>query len=109
MTDPGRPVYLHHIPATGGAQGAQMAQVCSSVDLPGAAAEDTYLLRANGNQSHEVWEVSDPSNPTFVTTVARRAVRLVARYVPLTAVPGDMGDRGLSIRRERGYWSGRRS
>lgn len=86
MTDPGRPVYLHHIPATGGAQGAQMAQVYSGVDLPGAAAEDTYLLRANGNQSHEVWEVSDPSNPTFVTTVARRAVRLVARYVPLTAV-----------------------
>jgi len=30
-------------------------------------------------------------------------------YVPLTAVPGDKGDRGLSIRRERGYWSGRRS
>ncbi len=71
VTDPGRPVYLHHIPATGGAQGAQMVQVCSGADLPGAAAEDAYLLRANGNQSHEVWAVSDPSNPTFVTTVAR--------------------------------------
>ncbi len=71
VTDPRRPVYLHHIPASGGAQGAQMVQVCSGADLPGAVADETYLLRANGNQSHEVWEVSDPSNPTFVTTVAR--------------------------------------
>ena len=64
-------MYLHHIPATGGAEGAQMVQVCSGVDLPGAGADETYLLRTNGNQSHEVWDVSDPANPSLVTTVAR--------------------------------------
>ena len=71
VTDPARPVYLHHIPATGGAQGAQMVQVCSGAELPGADAGETYLLRANGNQSHEIWDVSDPSTPSLVTTVAR--------------------------------------
>ena len=71
VTDPARPVYLHHIPATGSAQGAQMVQVCSGEDLPRANAEETYLLRTNGNQTHEVWNVSDPSDPAFVTTVAR--------------------------------------
>ena len=71
VTDPASPVYLHHIPATGGAQGAQMVQVCSGADLPGADAGETFLLRANGNESHEIWDVSDPSNPSLVTTVAR--------------------------------------
>lgn len=71
VTDPARPVYLHHISATGSAEGAQMVQVCSGDDLPRANAEETYLLRANGNQSHEVWNVSDPSDPAFVTTVTR--------------------------------------
>ena len=71
LTDPASPVYLHHIPATGGAQGAQMVQVCSGADLPGADAGETFLLRANGNESHEIWDVSDPSNPSLVTTVAR--------------------------------------
>ena len=71
VTDPTRPVYLYHIPASGDAQGSQMVQVCSGNDLPGADADETYLLRANGNQSHELWNVSDPSDPTFVTTVAQ--------------------------------------
>ena len=70
VTDPARPVYLHHIPATGDATGAQMVQVCSGADLPGADPGETYLLRANGNQSHELWDVSDPADPTLVTTVA---------------------------------------
>lgn len=70
VTDPARPVYLHHIPATGDAQGAQMVQVCSGADLPGADPGATYLLRANGNQSHELWDVSNPADPAFVTTVA---------------------------------------
>ena len=47
-----------------------MVQVCSGADLQGADPEATYLLRANGNQSHELWDVSDPGDPTLVTTVA---------------------------------------
>ena len=71
VTDPASPVYLHHIPATGDAQGAQMVQVCSGADLPGADPGETYLLRTNGNQSHELWDVSHPTDPHFVTTIAR--------------------------------------
>jgi hypothetical protein len=71
VTDPASPAYLHHIPATGGARGAQMVQVCSGAELPGADAGETYLLRANGNESHEVWDVSDPARPSLVVTVAR--------------------------------------
>ena len=70
VTDPASPVYLHHLPATGDAQGAQMVQVCSGADLPNAAASETYLLRANGNESHELWNVSDPADPRFIATVA---------------------------------------
>ena len=71
VTDPANPVYLHHIPATGSARGAQMVQVCAGADLPGADPDKTYLLRANGNVSHELWDVTDPSDPAFVTTVAQ--------------------------------------
>lgn len=71
VTDPAQPIYLQHIPATGEAQGAQMVQVCSGADLPGGDPGETYLLRSNGNQSHEVWDVSDPSAPALVTTVAQ--------------------------------------
>ena len=71
VTDPANPVYLHHIPATGDAQGAQMVQVCSGEELPDADPVTTYLLRTNGNQSHELWDVSDPADPHFVTTVTR--------------------------------------
>ena len=71
VTDPANPVILSHIPATGGAQGAQMVQVCSGAALPGASSGETYLLRANGNQSHELWDVSNPAAPSLVTTVAQ--------------------------------------
>ena len=70
VTDPAAPVYLAHIPATGGASGAQMVQVCGGDQLPGADAGRFYLLRSNGNRSHEVWDVTDPAGPAFVRTVA---------------------------------------
>ena len=69
VTDPANPVYLHHIPPTGGARGAQMVQVCPGRELPGAPDDSYFLLRPNGNQSHEVWNVTDPASPEFVTTV----------------------------------------
>ena len=70
VTDPATPVYLAHIPATGGASGAQMVQVCGGDRLPGADAGRFYLLRSNGNRSHEVWDVTDPASPAFVSTAA---------------------------------------
>ena len=70
VTDAAAPVYLAHVPATGGASGAQMVQVCAGDRLPGGDAGRFYLLRSNGNQSHEIWDVSDPASPGFVRTVA---------------------------------------
>jgi hypothetical protein len=64
VTDPAHPVYLHHIP---GASGAQMVQTCRGANLP-VGNHQTYLLRANGHVSHEVWDVTNPSAPTLVST-----------------------------------------
>ena len=70
VSAPDAPVYLAHIPATGGASGAQMVQVCAGDRLPQADAGRFYLLRSNGNRSHEVWDVTDPADPAFVRTTA---------------------------------------
>ena len=70
VTNPARPVYLHHIQ---GDRGAQMVQTCSGDDLPQGDPGKMYLLRSNGNVSHEVWDVTDPSNPTFVSNAAFEA------------------------------------
>ena len=64
VTDPAHPVYLHHLP---GASGAQMVQTCQGSVLP-VGNRKTYLLRSNGHVSHEVWDVTDPTAPTLVST-----------------------------------------
>jgi hypothetical protein len=71
VTDPARPVYLFHIPGgagTGEAGGAQMVRVCDN--LPGApGAGNVYMLRATST-SHELYIVSNPAVPGFVSLVA---------------------------------------
>jgi len=88
VTDPAHPVYLAHIPGPGGsidAAGNQMAHVCSGDWLPSNSAEEAarkqgryYLLRSNGNssgsanpgqESHQIFDVTDPANPVLLTTV----------------------------------------
>ncbi len=64
VSDPAHPVYLHHIP---GAGGAQMAQTCRGRDLP-AKDDKVYLLRSNGDESHEVWDVTNPRAPVRIST-----------------------------------------
>jgi hypothetical protein len=64
VTDPANPVYLHHIPGSGG---AQMVQTCRGRDLP-IRNDNVYLLRANGDVSHEVWDVTDPGAPARIST-----------------------------------------
>ncbi len=63
VSDPMRPVYLHHIPGAG----AQMAQTCRGRDLPINDAK-VYLLRSNGDVSHEVWDVTAPRAPSLIST-----------------------------------------
>lgn len=77
VTDPARPRYLKHIPGPSGvgeAGGAQMVRACSAKDLPNANLNNDpdrkkhYLLRATAN-GHEVFDVSDPSNPKLVVSI----------------------------------------
>jgi len=67
VTDPRQPRALAHIPGDRAdfskESEAQMVRVC---DLAGG----TYLLRdAASRTRHELWEVGDPANPSFVSTV----------------------------------------
>ena len=74
VTDPKRPRYLHHIPGAAGeaeAGGAAMVRVCEGRTLPKGDPTKTYLLRTLGNLSHEIWDVSVPEQPRFVTTVVK--------------------------------------
>ena len=93
VTDPQHPIYLAHIPnsasdlasCTGSldAAGNQMVHVCSGDTLPSNSQAEAnrkhghyYMLRTNGNssgqpgiESHEVWDVTDPSSPTFLNAI----------------------------------------
>jgi hypothetical protein len=73
VTDPANPKYLAHIPVgTTGNGGAQMVRVCDGSTLP-VHNTKVYMLRsyATGNPgAHELWDVTDPSKPVGVFTVA---------------------------------------
>jgi len=66
VTDPRHPKYLKHLIADKG--GARMAKLCDGNVLPHGMRGHFYLLRENGAVSHEVWDVTDPANPTLVAT-----------------------------------------
>jgi hypothetical protein len=69
VTDPANPRYLAHIPGIEGFYeqgGAQMTRVCDGKTLPKADPNKTYLLRAVGNKGHEIYDVSDPSQPVLI-------------------------------------------
>ncbi len=65
VTDPTNPVYVHHIP---GAGGAQMVQTCRGSDLP-VGDNKNYLLRSNGDVTHEIWDVTNPKAAALVSAV----------------------------------------
>jgi hypothetical protein len=74
VTNPKQPKYLFHIPGEpknreGEAGGASMVRVCSGNDLPHGVRGKFYLLRAYGNSSHEIWDVTDPAKPGRLTVV----------------------------------------
>jgi hypothetical protein len=83
VTDVRSPKFLYHIPGPApiagsyAAAGAQMVRVCGGNTLPNASTNGTaghwYLLRAFGNagadESHQIWDVTNPSAPKFVTTI----------------------------------------
>ncbi|MGH8867493.1 MAG: LVIVD repeat-containing protein [Actinomycetes bacterium] len=69
VSDPENPTYLHHIPGPASGVGAQMTRVCNGADLPNGQPGTEYLLRAAGDEAHEVWDVTDPENPELLTTI----------------------------------------
>jgi hypothetical protein len=69
VTNPARPIYLHHLPGQEGnyeAGGAQMTRVCDGKDLPKGDPNAVYLLRTFGGAAHEIWNVADPANPKLI-------------------------------------------
>ena len=76
VTDVKNTKFLFHIPGpagTVGNAGAQMVRVCSGDTLPHGEKGKWYLLRAFGNvgpdESHQIWDVTDPAAPTLITTI----------------------------------------
>jgi hypothetical protein len=70
VTDPANPKYLKHLPGLEGNYeegGAQMVRVCDGRSLPKGDPAKTYMLRVFGGKAHEIWDVSDPMNPTLLT------------------------------------------
>ena len=72
VTDPRNPVQVAHIPTPGG--GAQMVRVCDGKTGTLGATGHYYLLRNNNGgggvkASHEIYDVTDPAHPSFVSTV----------------------------------------
>src|SRR2546425_1376540 len=45
-----------------------MVRACDGSTLPKGVPGKTYLLREKGTQGHEVFDVTDPSNPVLVST-----------------------------------------
>ena len=74
VTDPKSPKLLKHIPGEEGKAeqgGAQMVRICSGATLPKADKNKFYMLRVFGNQAHEMWDVTQPENPTLITTIVK--------------------------------------
>ena len=70
VTDPKKPNYLFHLPVSDGAAGgAQMVRVCDGSTLPTHNSK-IYMLRTYATSAHEIWDVTSPSSPVGVRTVA---------------------------------------
>jgi hypothetical protein len=70
VTDPANPKYLRHLPGLEGNYeegGAQMVRVCDGKTLPKGDPNKFYMLRVFGGKAHEIWDVTDPTNPTLLT------------------------------------------
>jgi hypothetical protein len=70
VSDPRNPKYLFHLPVSDGVNGgAQMVRVCDGRTLP-VNDNRIYMLRTYANSAHEIWDVTNPSQPVGVRTVA---------------------------------------
>ena len=78
VTDPANPEYIFHLPgnqAVGDDSEAQMVRTCAGSDLPNGQNGSYYLLRAVGRWGHQVWDVTDPSDPELVSSMEEEGLR----------------------------------
>src|SRR5713101_2318396 len=67
VTDVRHPKQLVHLPVSNGTGGgSQMVRVCDGI---GANVGKVFMLRSYHSAAHEIWDVTDPSNPKDVRTV----------------------------------------
>jgi len=67
VTDVRHPKQLVHLPVSNGTGGgSQMVRVCDGI---GANVGKVFMLRSYASSAHEIWDVTDPSNPKDVRTV----------------------------------------
>ena len=74
VSDPKNPKVVFHIPVGTPSNtapltelgGAQMVRVCDGI---GANSGKVFMLRSYSNFAHEIWDVTNPSNPVGVRTV----------------------------------------
>src|SRR5262245_5724914 len=70
VSDPKKPTLLVHLPVPNGqGGGAQMVRVCDGRTLP-IRDNKVSMLRTYADSAHEIWDVTDPSKPVGVRTVA---------------------------------------
>jgi hypothetical protein len=72
VTDPANPKYLKHLPGLEGNYedgGGQMVRTCAGATLPKGDPNKFYLLRVFGGKAHEIYDVSDPSNPKLLASI----------------------------------------
>jgi hypothetical protein len=77
VTNPKEPKTLAHIPGDEGQGeqgGAQMVRLCDGKTLPKGDPNAVYLLRAFGNQAHEIWNVANPSAPQKLSVISSNLV-----------------------------------
>ena len=59
---------MYPIPFVDPSDFVRMAKLCDGNVLPHGLRGHYYLLRENGAVSHEVWDVTNPADPTLVST-----------------------------------------
>jgi len=70
VTDPSSPTMLKHLPPTGlEASGSQHVQICDGDVLPEGDPDRVYMVRTNGLIGYEMFDVTDPEEPEFMSTI----------------------------------------
>jgi hypothetical protein len=72
VTNPSHPVYLKHLPSPYPPPNneGRHVRVCAGSDLPGALYPGKYfMIRTDGQVAHALWDVTNPSNPVFISNI----------------------------------------